>query len=106
MSVVLLNRLDNPLLFPENLAQAFGLAVAEFEHEPPVRFQERPALRRQSPPIIQSIPPHTQRPPRIMISHFWLQQGDFSTRDVRRIADDQIVPNSPGRGGKTVPLQE
>ena len=73
MSVILLDRFDNPHLLLQDFAQAFGVAVAEFQHDSPMRFEEGRALGRQPPPVIQAIRAAVQRPARIMIPHLRLQ---------------------------------
>jgi len=39
VTVVLFNRFDNPHLLLENLAQAFSLVIAKFQHDPPMRLE-------------------------------------------------------------------
>ena len=73
MTVVFLNRFDNPQVLLKNLAQALRLAVAKLQHDPPLWLEERRGLRRQAPPVVQAIRPAVQRPVRIMIPHLGLQ---------------------------------
>ena len=49
MTVILLHRFDNPLLFLEQASQSFGLAVAKFQHKTAVMLEESAGLRGQTP---------------------------------------------------------
>ena len=106
VSVVLDDRFHNPLLLLEDLAQRLGLAVAEFQHQPPLRLQERRSLRRQPPLVIQAVRAAIQRAARVVVAHLGLQRGDLGARDVGRVADDQVEPSACRQGREAVPLQE
>ena len=65
MTVILLHRFDNPLFRFKNFPDGVSLAVAEFQHDFPVRFQERFRLRRQLPVKVQTVRAAVQRRARI-----------------------------------------
>src|SRR5512142_2149876 len=106
MSVVLLDGLDNPLLLLEHPAKAFGLAIAELQHEPPIPLQERGGLARQPPPVIQAIGAAIERPVRVKIAHLRLQRRYFAAGDVGRVADDEVKAGSGWHGRKAVAFEE
>ena len=90
VTVVILHRFDNPLLRLENVADGFRLAVAELQHHSPPRFQEFASLRSEPAEENQPVRPAIQRAARIEIAHLGLEQFYFRSRNVRRIADDEV----------------
>src|SRR6266480_5709723 len=70
VSVVLLHRLDNPLLRLKDSPHGVRLSFAEFQHDPPAWLEKRPGFRRQQTMKIQPVQRAVQRAVRIEIAHF------------------------------------
>ena len=61
MTVIFLHRFDNPLFIFKILPDCLRLAVAEFQHDFPTRFQKRRRLRRNQAIKIQAVSAAIQR---------------------------------------------
>ena len=70
------------------------LAFAKLQHQLASRLQMRPALRRQQTIKLQAIRAAIQSQARIEIANLRLQRRNLGTRNVRRIADDQVERNA------------
>src|SRR5207245_1193178 len=104
--VVLLDGFDNPLLLEKDLAEGFGLAVAEFHHDFSAWFEEWRAFGGQAAKKIQAIGAAVERLGRVVGADFALERLDFSGRDVGRVADDEVQPGLRWQGGKAVPQRK
>ena len=76
MTVILLHRLDNPLLRLKNVFDGFRLTVAEFQHDFSIRFEERLRFPRQLSIKIKPVRAAIECGARVKIPHLRLERGN------------------------------
>ena len=102
MSVVLLDRFDNPHLLFKKITDLTALSIAEFEHNAAGRLQKRSRLAGNASIEIQAIPAAIQSLAWVKVTHFRFELVDFRRWYVRRIANDQVKPDARREGSKSI----
>src|SRR6476620_6474354 len=89
-SVILDDRIDNPVLFFKNFFDRARLSIAEFDHALALRSKESAALAGNEAKKREPIRPAVQSGHRIEVADLRVERSDFGGRNVRRVAADQV----------------